>query len=232
MSDSSHGVRLKDCPSIDIQRVCPLRAHCLPRQAGCPADWTCARSGLRLVRTPRLRCEPSAPECHSGTCSARAVSHDFGGLLHTRGAGLLHPAADHGVRLVSVDGSVLVPAVRRAACRSTPHDGPGNLAVLHCWSDGRLSSATACRICQQLQSRLPPTAGPKPDGDDDRLTHSPAPFPQARSPFEAFPSSTALPRRRGRCPLDVCGGGAATVRAVASASSLRSITPRPQGVAP
>jgi hypothetical protein len=57
---------------------------------------------------PRLRCEPSAPACQSGTPSALAVSHDFGGLLHTRSAGLLHPAADHGVRLVA--GSWLGPA--------------------------------------------------------------------------------------------------------------------------
>ena len=48
LPDSSHGVRLKDCPSIDIQRVCPLRACCRPRLARCPADWTDGHSGLRL----------------------------------------------------------------------------------------------------------------------------------------------------------------------------------------
>jgi hypothetical protein len=49
LPDSSHGVRLKDCPSIDIQRVRPLRARYRPCQAGCPADWTRDRLGLRLL---------------------------------------------------------------------------------------------------------------------------------------------------------------------------------------
>ena len=40
-----------------------------------------------------------------------------------------------------------------------------------------------------------------------RSTQSPAPFPQARSPFEAFPSFTAVPRHRGRFPLDVSSVG-------------------------
>jgi len=64
---------------------------------------------LSPSHSPRLRCEPSAPACHSGTRSALAVSHGFAGLLHTRSAGLLHPAADHGVRLVAGNGSVLTP---------------------------------------------------------------------------------------------------------------------------
>jgi hypothetical protein len=58
--------------------------------------------GLAPIVPPRLRCEPSAPVSQTGTSSARAVSHDFGGLLRARGAGLLHPAADHGVHLVAV----------------------------------------------------------------------------------------------------------------------------------
>jgi len=74
---------------------------------------------------PRLRCEPSAPACQSGTRSALAVSHDVGGLLHTRSAGLLHPAADHGVRLVA--GSWLGPASTPPAVSCLPeglHDVP------------------------------------------------------------------------------------------------------------
>jgi len=43
--------------------------------------------------------------------SALAVSHDFGGFLRTRGAGLLHPAADHGVRLVSGSLRPFAPSV-------------------------------------------------------------------------------------------------------------------------
>jgi hypothetical protein len=72
--------------------------------------------GLAPSSPPRLHCEPSAPECQSGTSSARAVSHDFGGLLHTRGAGLLHPAADHGVRLVAGSVSILHPHCPFGAC--------------------------------------------------------------------------------------------------------------------
>lgn len=56
---------------------------------------------LSPALTPRLRYEPSAPEYQSGTRSALAVSHDFDGLLRTQGAGLFHPATDHGVRLVA-----------------------------------------------------------------------------------------------------------------------------------
>lgn len=59
------------------------------------------RGWLSPYLTPRLRYEPSAPECQSGTRSALAVSHGFDGLLRTQGAGLFHPATDHGVRLVA-----------------------------------------------------------------------------------------------------------------------------------
>lgn len=45
---SSHGVRLKDPPSIDISSVRPLPARHRPRSAGCPADWTDIVSGFRL----------------------------------------------------------------------------------------------------------------------------------------------------------------------------------------
>lgn len=73
---------------------------------------------LRLApsRPPRLCCEPSAPECQSGTRSALAVSHDSGGLLLTRSAGLLHPAADHRVRLVAGNVSILDPHRPLDAC--------------------------------------------------------------------------------------------------------------------
>ena len=65
-----------------------------------------------------------------------------------------------------------------------------------------------------------------------RSTRTPAPFPQARSPFEAFPSFTAVPRRRDRFPLDVCGAGPIPFRTVASTSGCRSVALRPQGFAP
>jgi len=44
---------------------------------------------------------PEVRVCHTRTCSALVVLPDFGGLLRTRLAGLLHPATGHGVRLVS-----------------------------------------------------------------------------------------------------------------------------------
>jgi len=84
------------------------------------------------LRPLRLRCEPSAPECHSGTPSAHAVSHDCGGLLHARGAGLLHPAADHGVRLVA--GLTLVLAPRfPSASRSRRSVAWSGERTLRCW---------------------------------------------------------------------------------------------------
>jgi hypothetical protein len=48
-----------------------------------------------LTRLPEVRV------CHTRTCSALVVLPDFGGFLRTRLAGLLHPAAGHGVHLVS-----------------------------------------------------------------------------------------------------------------------------------
>jgi hypothetical protein len=44
---------------------------------------------------------PEVRVCHTRTCSTLVVLPDFGGLLRTRIAGLLHPATGHGVRLVS-----------------------------------------------------------------------------------------------------------------------------------
>jgi len=63
-------------------------------------------------------------------------------------------------------------------------------------------------------------------------TRSSAPFPQARSPFEAFPSHTAAPRHRGRCPLDVSGAASTCRCAVSSALARLLVAPRPQGLAP
>jgi len=44
---------------------------------------------------------PEVRVCHTRTCSTLVVLPDFGGLLRTRLAGLLHPATGHGVHLVS-----------------------------------------------------------------------------------------------------------------------------------
>jgi len=277
--------------------------------------------------SPRLRCEPSAPDCHSGTPSVLAVSHGFDGLLRARGAGLLHPAADHGVRLVAgLSLSWLLAGFAWLASEDTHRAGPGALAAAAPSEDrgpprasglqraearcgtGRRTGAVS--IAGDPGVRVPPCAGgagggwrllrgrdrgplprwqsadqaalhcpagrpagllaqPPPTpvagclrvgpctavrrrpcgADDDRaeaprhpvrpsrlaepkpccaksvrlaapwsacaLPRSPAPFPQARSPFGAFPSSTAVPRHRDRCPLDVSSSVSRQALAVA-----------------
>jgi hypothetical protein len=109
LPDSSHGVHLKDCPSVDNKHVSSLRVRYRPRRAGCPAGWTCSRSGLRLLDHRGFVASLRPQNANPGTRSALVVSHDFGGLLLTRSAGLLHPAADHRVRLVAGNVSILDP---------------------------------------------------------------------------------------------------------------------------
>lgn len=106
----------------------PLCASCPSSLSSSPGEVSCGQdmrsSGLAPVRPPRLRCEPSVPACHSGTPSALAVSHDFGGLLRARGAGLLHPAADHGVRLVAVLAGAIGMSCVQPKLRAAPRDRP------------------------------------------------------------------------------------------------------------
>jgi len=84
MRASSLGV-LKDHPSIDVHSRCPL-----PHIAS-------------NVLRPRLT--------SSSTRSVHVVSHDFDDFLHLGGAGLLHPAANHGIHYVS--GCVFVISAAR-----------------------------------------------------------------------------------------------------------------------
>ena len=99
--------------------IAPDRTGSLPRQGR-------LRCWLRFRRTDaagesrdfakHLRPEHAKPE----SCSVHAVSHDFDGLLRVRSAGLLHPAANHGVRLVSS----FSPETTRALGRPPlPEDG-------------------------------------------------------------------------------------------------------------
>jgi hypothetical protein len=75
------------------------------------------RMSQRALRSPGSRPVAFAPITFGPgmplpeSRSALAVSHDFGGFLRTRGAGLLHPAADHGVRLVSGSLRPFAPSV-------------------------------------------------------------------------------------------------------------------------
>jgi hypothetical protein len=224
--------------------------------------------------TLRLRREHSAPECQSGARSALAVSHDFDGFLRTRGAGLLHPAADHGVRLVAgtlrrrADRAVLLDRGPTTKHRPTsPPESPPSLEVREVdsppprrwsWSvsrrsgRGRVVARQPRGVRRRFRvspsgrrrgvsrpeglplntSRTPPAEArgpPRPtfgDRSAEAMLHeagavcrshrSPAPFSQARSPFGAFPSSTAVPRHRGLLPSRRC------------AQRCRSPGPRPE----
>jgi len=95
----------------------------------------------------------------------------------------------------------------------SPADEPRSVVGLAgCWLTGRAVVQVAL-VVNVRRAANPPFAVCRAEalrrevGADCRSTQTPAPFPQARSPFEAFPSSTAVPRHRGRCPLDVSGAG-------------------------
>lgn len=101
---------------------------------------------LQPLATASLRAfGPRLP--HLESCSALAVFHDFSGLRHTSGAGLLHPAADHGVRLVA--------GFRRGPCRqSCMHD----LLLTHTLTRARSQMGPgllvrACRLLRRWRTR-------------------------------------------------------------------------------
>jgi hypothetical protein len=72
----------KDCPFVDIRFERPL-------------------PGVRDSARARSHSLPSVGICHLPTRSVLAVPPGFDGLLRSSAAGLLHPAADHGVHYVS-----------------------------------------------------------------------------------------------------------------------------------
>jgi len=173
---------------------------------------------LRLApsSSPRLRCEPSAPECNSGTRSAHAVSHDYDGLLHTRGVGLLHPTANHEVRLVAGHPKILTPH-RPPICR--------HLAVLAAERSAPITIRVSPRTCRlALASRSSRGRGqvrsvtgdrgctPKMESTSGRAPRSP--------PTEAETSTVVAPKRRP--------GGQSTGslhRLVTSHPALQSLLP-------
>jgi hypothetical protein len=59
-----------------------------------------SRVSRDATRAPRLS-HPSAWSCHRQARSVLVVPPDFDGFLRSNAAGLLHPAADHGVHCVS-----------------------------------------------------------------------------------------------------------------------------------
>jgi len=145
-----------------------------PPSASTPCVHSQYRSCLRPPDTfdrpiPSNRFVPSSPFLTTSTaCSARSF------------AGLLHPATNHGVRLVSGSSSHL-PATDRG--QST---APSTNDRSHCLP------ATALRV-----SCLP-------SEDDSQLPRrleemNQGPFPQAHPPFEAFPSDSAVPGSPPEC---------------------------------
>jgi hypothetical protein len=83
------------------------------------------RAVVQPLRGHRLAPAPGVPRGHLGTCSVLVVSHHLDGLLHTTVAGLLHPAADPGVRRVVTRDAVRT--LRRIPLASSRTLSPGPL---------------------------------------------------------------------------------------------------------
>ncbi len=197
---SSHGVRLKD----------PLHRHARGASTpGSPPSSPGEVSGgpdrppppLARRRRPRLRREPSAPDCHSGARSALAVSHDFGGLLRTLVAGLFHPAADHGVRRVA----------------GAPGHSEERSGALHSRRSGRWRpEASRARTGTRASRRHRPGSGVMREGRIRRRLLAGARTGR-RSGSPLLPFSRAIPT------------GAVTLRSVSLVHS-RTASPRPHAL--
>lgn len=87
----------KDCPFVDTRFERPLPGS------------------ISATQAPHFS-HPSAWSCHRQARSVLVVPPDFDGFLRSSAAGLLHPAADHGVR------SVLGPPV--TSLKSLANDRP------------------------------------------------------------------------------------------------------------
>lgn len=87
-----------------------------------------------LASTPVASFDPTSAtkEPPSPSCSVRVVSHHFDGLLRLQGAGLLHPAADPGVRPVS-------PAARLTMVTRRPPSCPERRVSRGAWTPRRSS---------------------------------------------------------------------------------------------
>jgi hypothetical protein len=116
------------CPSIDVRAARPLPAL------------DCSFAFGPVLPAP-------------GSRSALAVSHGFGGFLRACGAGLLRPAADHGVHLVSGCSRPLAPNVAR------PKPGfTGEVRAVSIPGDQEAAGTTA------LRRGMPDESGPVGDG--------------------------------------------------------------------
>jgi hypothetical protein len=196
----------KDRPSIDMSTARPLSAE-VPRKRVSPA----IGPGLPL---PEL--VPSLPFLPTSTVySAHCL------------AGLLHPAADHGVRHVS--GSLTVRISVRDRCTSDPMlpSGPGATGrdprspgrVLVCSGRPALAPSPGCLrrspdpLCLEPALVSPPLRASGLARRCPAVLHRQAGFvhqdrecfpacclPRDAPPFGVFPSPTAVPRHRGPMP--------------------------------
>lgn len=97
---------VKDSPLHRHRHVRPLPRRATLVRSRYPPRWA-FRCGPARLAPVLARCGVASERLfgqelpRSRSCSARAVSHGFGGLLRTCFAGLLHPAANHEVRPVS-----------------------------------------------------------------------------------------------------------------------------------
>jgi hypothetical protein len=110
--------------------IVPDRTGSLPKQAdSCSVQRSrgSAVGGTSHDFIEHLRPGPAKPE----SCSVLAVSHDFDGLLRVRSAGLLHPAANHGVRLVSSYSQVLA-GLHQAVCFEPSPEGEESMRTARC----------------------------------------------------------------------------------------------------
>jgi len=177
--DSSHGV-VNDRPSVDtpLQRPLPV-ANWLRRTSRCLALRR-ARD-LGFVHAHRLE------DATLRACSVLAVPPDFDGLLRWAGRGSVAPRSrPWGSPCFRTRSSRLsVPPSRRG-----PH--------ARCAAPPKRLSLPLPRRADAL-----PRGGAR-GGASAALAHAKSvTIPDGATPFEAFPSPTAAPRHRGRCPLAI-----------------------------
>jgi hypothetical protein len=111
-------------PSIDIPTVCPLPARCRPRPNEVPTGVDIGLTEMSL--TTSLRAFGPKQPCFE-SCSARAVSHDFGGLRHTMRCGSVAPRC----RPWGPPGCRLPTRSRPSPCKHVLSRSPSCLRRVH-----------------------------------------------------------------------------------------------------
>jgi len=210
----------KDRPSVDIHDARPLPGchtfHLDASRESCTeptrVGWPPFGSSL-----PELELVPPLPFLPaSAAFSAR------------RFAGLLHPAADHGVRQVA--GTVVGGAPPSAWTgshrpRAVRRRRVAFLAEHRHHLPKQTVGARLARRFARAFDRLRSFAW------DAEGVPGTCAVPSGVLPFEVFPSSTAAPRHRGRCPLAVASSGVRSVHRCRCLVLLPRVA-RPRGLAP